>query len=101
RAVRGLAFDRPVPPAARRGGRHGALADAVGVQSADAGRPVRAGVARVAVRGVRRLINMYGIAETTVHVTYRPVSASDATRAESVVGVPIRDLTLYVLDPAL
>jgi amino acid adenylation domain-containing protein len=48
-----------------------------------------------------RLINMYGITETTVHVTYRPLTVADATRSESVVGIPIPDLRLYVLDRAL
>lgn len=45
-----------------------------------------------------QLVNMYGITETTVHVTYRPVSASDLTGG-SVIGEPIPDLQLYVLDP--
>jgi amino acid adenylation domain-containing protein len=46
-----------------------------------------------------RLVNMYGITETTVHVTYRPVSAADANGdAGSLIGVPIPDLELYVLD---
>jgi amino acid adenylation domain-containing protein len=45
------------------------------------------------------LINMYGITETTVHVTYRRVTASDATGvAQSLIGVPIQDLQLYLLD---
>ena len=38
-----------------------------------------------------KLVNMYGITETTVHVTYRPLSAADV-KAGSVVGVPIPDL---------
>src|SRR6185503_12392583 len=46
-----------------------------------------------------RLINMYGITETTVHVTYRPVTLSDArTATGSVIGEPIPDLQLYLLD---
>ncbi|MCC6554026.1 MAG: amino acid adenylation domain-containing protein [Polyangiaceae bacterium] len=46
-----------------------------------------------------RLVNMYGITETTVHVTYRPLSRRDAEgAAPSVVGRPLRDLELYVLD---
>ena len=46
-----------------------------------------------------RLINMYGITETTVHVTYREVVASDAAGGErSLIGVPIPDLQLYLLD---
>ena len=47
-----------------------------------------------------QLINMYGITETTVHVTYRPIEASDLeTASGSVIGVPIPDLQLYILDP--
>ncbi|HEV7667233.1 MAG TPA: amino acid adenylation domain-containing protein [Thermoanaerobaculia bacterium] len=47
-----------------------------------------------------RLINMYGITETTVHVTYRRVRDGDiAGTAASVIGVPIPDLSIYVLDP--
>jgi amino acid adenylation domain-containing protein len=45
-----------------------------------------------------RLINMYGITETTVHVTYREVTATDAAGGErSLIGVPIPDLQLYLL----
>ncbi len=48
-----------------------------------------------------QLVNMYGITETTVHVTYRPLSIADLDRSQgSVVGEPIPDLQLYVLDPA-
>jgi amino acid adenylation domain-containing protein len=44
------------------------------------------------------LINMYGITETTVHVTYREVSAADAAGgAHSLIGVPIPDLQLHLL----
>ena len=45
------------------------------------------------------LVNMYGITETTVHVTYRPLTRADAGSGRSVVGRPIPDLTLYVLEP--
>jgi amino acid adenylation domain-containing protein len=47
------------------------------------------------------LINMYGITETTVHVTYRPLARSDIDGEAplSVIGVPIPDLTLHVLGP--
>jgi amino acid adenylation domain-containing protein len=49
-----------------------------------------------------RLINMYGITETTVHVTYRPLTWSDAgAAAGSVIGEPIPDLQLYLLDKNL
>jgi amino acid adenylation domain-containing protein len=48
-----------------------------------------------------RLVNMYGITETTVHTTYRPVSAADLDRrVRSPIGIPIPDLHLLVLDPA-
>jgi amino acid adenylation domain-containing protein len=48
-----------------------------------------------------RLVNMYGITETTVHVTYRPLRAADLdTTAASVIGRPIPDLQVYLLDPA-
>ncbi len=45
-----------------------------------------------------QLVNMYGITETTVHVTYRALSRADLQQG-SVIGVPIPDLSLYVLDP--
>ncbi len=46
-----------------------------------------------------RLVNMYGITETTVHVTYRPISIEDLRAgAGSVIGVPIPDLRVLVLD---
>jgi len=49
-----------------------------------------------------QLINMYGITETTVHVTYHPLVAEIAHEmARSVIGRPIPDLSLYILDPHL
>ncbi|PWC14048.1 non-ribosomal peptide synthetase [Brenneria corticis] len=45
-----------------------------------------------------QLVNMYGITETTVHVTYRPLSAEDGTVSQSPVGQRIPDLKLYLLD---
>ncbi len=46
-----------------------------------------------------RIVNMYGITETTVHVTYRPITALDvAEHHGSVIGVPIPDLQVYLLD---
>ncbi|MEH2621946.1 amino acid adenylation domain-containing protein/non-ribosomal peptide synthase protein (TIGR01720 family) [Bradyrhizobium sp. AZCC 1719] len=45
-----------------------------------------------------QLINMYGITETTVHVTWRPVRRSDVDAAASAIGRPIPDLQAYVLD---
>src|SRR6185312_2029457 len=45
------------------------------------------------------LVNMYGITETTVHVTYRRLRAEDIARNQgSLIGRPLDDLTLYVLD---
>jgi amino acid adenylation domain-containing protein/non-ribosomal peptide synthase protein (TIGR01720 family) len=48
-----------------------------------------------------RLVNMYGITETTVHVTYYPLSAEHAEYRSSVIGVPIPDLQVWVLDKHL
>jgi amino acid adenylation domain-containing protein len=46
-----------------------------------------------------RLINMYGTTETTVFVTYRPLSAADDAGCE--IGVPIPDLQAYILNAQL
>ncbi|HEX8404509.1 MAG TPA: amino acid adenylation domain-containing protein, partial [Duganella sp.] len=48
-----------------------------------------------------KLINMYGITETTVHVTYRQITKTDLEDQRSPVGVAIPDLGLRVLDGAL
>ncbi|HZN20448.1 MAG TPA: amino acid adenylation domain-containing protein [Micromonosporaceae bacterium] len=46
------------------------------------------------------LVNMYGITETTVHVTYRPVTRADlAGGVLSPIGVPIGDLAVRLVDP--
>ncbi|WP_018905482.1 non-ribosomal peptide synthetase [Variovorax paradoxus] len=45
-----------------------------------------------------QLVNMYGITETTVHVTYRPIVRADLDEKRSPVGVCIPDLGLWVLD---
>ncbi|MFE0176133.1 amino acid adenylation domain-containing protein, partial [Streptomyces sp. NPDC059002] len=48
------------------------------------------------------LINMYGITETTVHVTYRELDRQQAVAsAGSAIGVPLADLDAHVLDDAL
>ncbi len=47
------------------------------------------------------LVNMYGITETTVHVTYRPLTSADADGDASPIGRPIPDLQLYLLDDHL
>ncbi|WP_219621586.1 non-ribosomal peptide synthetase, partial [Cupriavidus pauculus] len=44
------------------------------------------------------LINMYGITETTVHVTYRRIEKTDLEGQRSPIGERIPDLGLYVLD---
>lgn len=47
-----------------------------------------------------QIVNMYGITETTVHVTYRPLTLNDLQAGNgSVIGCPIPDLEVYVLDP--
>lgn len=46
------------------------------------------------------LINMYGITETTVHVTYFPVTADVRDRG-SLIGVRIPDLSVHVLNQHL
>jgi amino acid adenylation domain-containing protein len=45
-----------------------------------------------------QLVNMYGITETTVHVTYRPLTMADTEGSRSVIGVPIPDLGVHLLD---
>ncbi|MBM3109575.1 non-ribosomal peptide synthetase [Pseudomonas arcuscaelestis] len=49
-----------------------------------------------------QLVNMYGITETTVHVTYRPLTLADLEQeASSPIGEPIADLSWYLLDADL
>ncbi len=44
-------------------------------------------------------VNMYGITETTVHVSYRPVTHEDLVHPQiSPIGVPIPDLGIHLLD---
>lgn len=46
-----------------------------------------------------QLVNMYGITETTVHVTYRALTATDAQESRgSLIGEAIPDLAMVVLD---
>ena len=48
------------------------------------------------------LVNMYGITETTVHVTYQPLDRERARNAGgSLIGRNIPDLRIYVLDERL
>jgi len=43
-----------------------------------------------------KLINMYGITETTVHVTYKELSSEETIKSN--IGKPLADLKAYVLD---
>ncbi len=45
-----------------------------------------------------QLINMYGITETTVHVTYHRITEDDLEQRSSLIGRPIPDLDVYILD---
>lgn len=45
-----------------------------------------------------KIINMYGITETTVHVTYRQVVREDLSSKESLVGWPLPGVAVYILD---
>ncbi len=45
-----------------------------------------------------RLINMYGITETTVHVTYKEITEREIRTNVSNIGGPIPTLKVYVLD---
>lgn len=44
------------------------------------------------------LVNMYGITETTVHVTWQIIKQTDVKEGASLIGVPISDLTLDLCD---
>jgi amino acid adenylation domain-containing protein len=49
-----------------------------------------------------RLVNMYGITETTVHTTFREVRPEDAAPGDaSVIGVALDDVRMHVLDEAM
>lgn len=45
-----------------------------------------------------KLINMYGITETTVHVTFKELSDADLLSNKSNIGTPIPTLKTYILD---
>ncbi len=45
-----------------------------------------------------RLVNMYGITETTVHVTYKEIGEEEVEDTTSTIGVPIPTLGSYILD---
>jgi amino acid adenylation domain-containing protein len=61
---------------------------------------------RHALNPQTHLINMYGITETTVHVSWREISRAEVERQEvfsgaSNVGRPLADLSVYILDQHL
>lgn len=46
-----------------------------------------------------QLVNMYGITETTVHVTHHPLKAGESgSSGRSPIGRPLDDLQVYILD---
>ena len=45
-----------------------------------------------------RIINMYGITETTVHVTYKEIEEEDIQSSKSNIGMPLPTLGLLILD---
>jgi amino acid adenylation domain-containing protein len=51
--------------------------------------------------GSPRLINMYGITETTVHASFREIFDADISSAVSPIGVPLAHLGFFVLDNSL
>jgi len=48
-----------------------------------------------------RLVNMYGITETTVHSSFRRVRRADLDQGSSLIGVPLSDLDFVLVDEAL
>jgi len=47
-----------------------------------------------------RIVNMYGPTETTVHATWRVLTSADAEASASPIGIPLPDLSTYVLGSA-
>ncbi|MDH6195686.1 glycopeptidolipid biosynthesis protein [Mycobacterium frederiksbergense] len=48
--------------------------------------------------GAPRMINMYGITETTVHASFREIGGADVENNSSPIGVPLEHLAFFVLD---
>ncbi|MGV0071449.1 AMP-binding protein, partial [Mycobacterium colombiense] len=48
--------------------------------------------------GLPRMVNMYGITETTVHASFREIVDSDIDNNVSPIGVPLPHLGFFVLD---
>ncbi|BFO18439.1 hypothetical protein SHKM778_48270 [Streptomyces sp. KM77-8] len=46
-----------------------------------------------------RVVNMYGITETTVHCTWTGLTRRDALAGSRSIGIPLPGWTLHVLDP--
>ncbi|RAV13557.1 non-ribosomal peptide synthetase [Mycolicibacterium sp. GF69] len=51
--------------------------------------------------GSPRMINMYGITETTVHASFREILVGDTDSSVSPIGVPLAHLGFFVLDSSL
>jgi non-ribosomal peptide synthetase component F len=47
--------------------------------------------------GTTRITNMYGITETTVHVTYHEVKQEDLDGNKSIIGRPLKNAGIYIL----
>ena len=60
--------------------------------------PHRLRVWRRSHPGAPRLINMYGITETTVHASFREIVDTDFDTVVSPIGVPLSHLGFFVLD---
>ncbi|MCP4158040.1 MAG: AMP-binding protein, partial [bacterium] len=48
-----------------------------------------------------KIVNMYGITETTVHVTYKEIGPPEISSGRSNIGRPIPTLSTYVMDKQL
>ncbi|WP_099038963.1 non-ribosomal peptide synthetase [Mycobacterium neglectum] len=48
--------------------------------------------------GLPRMINMYGITETTVHASFREIGEGDVASNSSPIGLPLEHLAFFVLD---
>ncbi|PWC90784.1 hypothetical protein TSH100_01765 [Azospirillum sp. TSH100] len=48
-----------------------------------------------------RLVNMYGITETTVHVTFKPIGMAEIADGQSVIGGPLPSYGILLLDPEM
>ena len=51
--------------------------------------------------GMPRMINMYGITETTVHASFREILVDDVDTTGSPIGAPLTHLAFFVLDGSL